>query len=365
MKPPAGFVWLDSPFEGAIAATAMQPAQEPVFDRLLGGLREVALESDPPPGAPEFARVRELCERAARAVRRHLRALFPERRRYDEYWDKWHDVEPGPGAYTTERLKSEVLTKLGEKMAPQTPRAMRPRVWRRSLEIFRATATAEKMLEHPFRLMRNLEDCGRGTHDAGWLARCEQLTSASGGVGDAQALAALFELSREAGWWWPMRRIAILTERPTAVGCDESGRLHSGTGPALAYRDGLEFYAWRGTEVPPEIIKGRERMTVRTIDDEWNVELRRVLIELYGAERFLLDGNARVIDEGELGTLYLRDMDGDEPLVMVKVRNSTPEPDGSHKDYFLRVPPNVKTAREAVAWTFGLEASGYEPSVET
>jgi len=117
--------------------------------------------------------------------------------------------------------------------------------------------------------------------------------------------------------------------------------------------------------VPPEIIKGRERMTVRTIDDEWNVELRRVLIELYGAERFLLDGNARVIDEGELGTLYLRDMDGDEPLVMVKVRNSTPEPDGSHKDYFLRVPPNVKTAREAVAWTFGLEASGYEPSVET
>ncbi len=37
---------------------------------------------------------------------------------------------------------------------------------------------------------------------------------------------------------------------------------------------------------------------------------------------------------------------------MVKVVNSTPEPDGSFKDYFLRVPPTCQTALEAVAWTF-------------
>jgi hypothetical protein len=56
---------------------------------------------------------------------------------------------------------------------------------------------------------------------------------------------------------------------------------------------------------------------------------------------------------------------GDEPLVMVKVRNSTPEPDGAYKDYFLRVPPTMRTAREAVAWTFGLEAEDYKPTQET
>lgn len=89
------------------------------------------------------------------------------------------------------------------------------------------------------------------------------------------------------------------------------------------------------------------------------------LIELETGERFLLDSGAHAVQADEFGTLYRREMLDDEPLVMVKVRNSTPEPDGSHKSYFLRVPPNVETAREAVAWTFGLEASDYGPSVQT
>lgn len=50
---------------------------------------------------------------------------------------------------------------------------------------------------------------------------------------------------------------------------------------------------------------------------------------------------------------------------MVKVVNSTPEPDGSMKDYFLRVPPTVKTAREACAWTFGKSENDYAPMIET
>ena len=50
---------------------------------------------------------------------------------------------------------------------------------------------------------------------------------------------------------------------------------------------------------------------------------------------------------------------------MVRVRNSTPEPDGSHHTYFIAVPPDTKTAHEAVAWTFGLSESEYEPVVET
>jgi hypothetical protein len=50
---------------------------------------------------------------------------------------------------------------------------------------------------------------------------------------------------------------------------------------------------------------------------------------------------------------------------MVHVVNKTPEPDGSYKDYFLCVPPTMRTAREAVAWTFGLDADAYKPLVET
>jgi hypothetical protein len=46
---------------------------------------------------------------------------------------------------------------------------------------------------------------------------------------------------------------------------------------------------------------------------------------------------------------------GDAPLVMIEVRNSTPEFDGSRRTYWLRVPPHVTTCQAAVAWTFGIE----------
>jgi len=51
--------------------------------------------------------------------------------------------------------------------------------------------------------------------------------------------------------------------------------------------------------------------------------------------------------------------------VVVEVLNSTPEPDGSRKTYFLRVPPRTSTAHEAVAWTFGMDAAEYSPITQT
>jgi hypothetical protein len=65
------------------------------------------------------------------------------------------------------------------------------------------------------------------------------------------------------------------------------------------------------------------------------------------------------------GTLWRRNVSGDEPIVMVEVVNSTREPDGSFKRYWLRVPPDMKTAREAVAWTFNVPAERYAPVKET
>jgi hypothetical protein len=45
--------------------------------------------------------------------------------------------------------------------------------------------------------------------------------------------------------------------------------------------------------------------------------------------------------------------------------NCSPEPDGTFKVYTLRVPPTVRTAREAVAWTFNLPTEQYRPRIET
>lgn len=49
-----------------------------------------------------------------------------------------------------------------------------------------------------------------------------------------------------------------------------------------------------------------------------------------------------------------------------RIVNATADPDGSYRHYFLHVPPHVRTAREAVAWTFGFEsADDYLVTIET
>ena len=65
------------------------------------------------------------------------------------------------------------------------------------------------------------------------------------------------------------------------------------------------------------------------------------------------------------GILYRMNLRGDEPILVVRVVNSTAEPDGTFNEYFLRVPPNIIRAKQAVAWTFGLTEEEYEPLAET
>src|SRR5262249_701260 len=119
--------------------------------------------------------------------------------------------------------------------------------------------------------------------------------------------------------------------------------------------------------------------TTAAIDSEDNAEVRRVMIERYrqdeevsGAAAYIRDAGGERLDHDErYGTLWRRefreDWDGrvEEPIVMGEVVKSTPEPDGSRKHYWLQVPPEMKTAREAVAWTFGLPEREYDPTTET
>jgi len=125
-------------------------------------------------------------------------------------------------------------------------------------------------------------------------------------------------------------------------------------------------------EWPPELSRDfraqlSENLSIDDIIKEENAELRRIMVEAFGLERFIREAKGVPLAADECGELYRLDIGGanDEPMVVVKVRNSTPEPDGSYRDYFLRVPPFMLTARAAVAWTFGLKASEYEPEAQS
>jgi hypothetical protein len=122
---------------------------------------------------------------------------------------------------------------------------------------------------------------------------------------------------------------------------------------------------WRGVAVTPQIAFFPETLKSADVLSEANAEVRRVLIERIGFERFLQESKAQVIhedtDPGGLRQLLLVDLQNDEPLVCVSVRCPST---GRH--YLIRVPPTMKTCHQAVAWTAGFDnAEDYRPVVET
>ncbi|ALO12130.1 hypothetical protein AQF52_6537 [Streptomyces venezuelae] len=201
-----------------------------------------------------------------------------------------------------------------------------------------------------------LLDAVLGQHDAAWLAAFD---------GRGERLAGLAAVAEHAGWWWPFANVAVVCERPVELHRDEAGRLDRGDGPALAYADGFALHAWRGMPVAADFLAGLADLTPERIRAEENAELRRVMLEYYGYDRYLAVSGARHEHRDETGVLWRVELADDEDVVMVEVVNSTPEPDGSHRTYWLRVPPSTRTAREGVAWTFGLAAEAYEPLVQT
>jgi hypothetical protein len=160
--------------------------------------------------------------------------------------------------------------------------------------------------------------------------------------------------------------VCFLVRKPTVVSVNERLRAHAESGPFIKFQDGLEAYAINGVALPPEMRSKYKKMKGHDIMSIDNVEIRRALIEWYGLEKFVFETGGKLVHEDRYGQLFRKPMPlGEEAICIVKVKNSTPEPDGSYRYYFIRVPPFVRTAKEAVAWTFGVAAKDYAPERET
>lgn len=200
-----------------------------------------------------------------------------------------------------------------------------------------------------------------GLFEADWLSAVELRASLDEG---GPFWRTLVDIADSCGFWLAFEDCVIATDKPTAIHLDDQLRFHNSSGPALAFGD-LKFFFMQGVAVPPAVVLEPEKITVESIDQEANLEVRRVMLERFGTGRFVSEAGAEVIDHCGDQILYRREMQNDEPLVMVKVINSTAEPDGTFKEYFLRVPPTVFTVRDAIAWTFGIRGDAYAPDVET
>lgn len=177
----------------------------------------------------------------------------------------------------------------------------------------------------------------------------------------------LEEILLNCGGFVPLMNVVIAVERPAHMHRDAWGRLHNQHGPSIEYPDGWGVYHLCGIGLygpKMRMITAPETIELKDIEAEHNVEIRRLMIQTYGLERFLNDSNALLVHEDECGSLYRKRID-DFITSVVKVVNRTSEPDGTYKTYFLEVPPEMMTAKQAVAWTFDMEEADYQPIVET
>jgi len=193
-----------------------------------------------------------------------------------------------------------------------------------------------------------------GAHDAGWLSFYAFFREVCGLESRTEKLAGLFALAQHAGWALPHARICWVSERHSVLRRDDRGRLHSLTGPAVAYPDGWEIYAVHGVRVPAHVVLNPERIAFRDIVAEPNAEVRRVLRERYGEGRYLVESGARVVDrdsetarKGAAPRVLLEDREKRRFLVGT---------DGSTKrTYYMEVPSTVETCREAHAALCGFD----------
>lgn len=141
-----------------------------------------------------------------------------------------------------------------------------------------------------------------------------------------------------------------------------NGRRH---GPNVC-RYGTRTYFFKDVLVPPRYILEPDTLTFEEVIKHPNTEVRRVGCEIYGFNRMIEEGKFKCVEEDKnTGAILLSvKLDKNEEMKIVKVLDGTVH-EGVRKEYFLQVPPRMKTCHEAIAWTFYKTPEEYHPEVET
>jgi hypothetical protein len=208
-----------------------------------------------------------------------------------------------------------------------------------------------------------------GNHDASWLGFYEFMHEVVGI--DCSELVGLWRLARACGWCWVYDDVAVITDRPELLKVDDQGNMHCEDGPAISYGGGaFKLYYWHGVSVEEYIIERPEEITLEKINGERNAEVNRVMIERYGGGRYMEEMNAKPVGEPFNGSqLYEMELHDETSIARVRAINSTPEPDGTSRIYWLKVPTGCSCAQEALARIhpdpFRKRWQDYGPSVET
>lgn len=131
----------------------------------------------------------------------------------------------------------------------------------------------------------------------------------------------------------------------------EDGKLRS----SKAYVNGMQIPVWLNNLLVSGSLKAEHILRIG------NAAVRRFCLEELGYSRFLAQMKHEVIaKEGDQELVKIDWIKREEPICLVKVKCPS-----TGAFYTLRVPPGVKTIKQAVAWTFGVRENEYSPKIET
>jgi hypothetical protein len=76
-----------------------------------------------------------------------------------------------------------------------------------------------------------------------------------------------------------------------------NGQYHREDGPAIEYADGSKEWYINGLNVPKYVVLQPEKITLERIFNAKNNEVRSIMIERYGWQRYLVDSDAKMLDK--------------------------------------------------------------------
>jgi len=158
---------------------------------------------------------------------------------------------------------------------------------------------------------------------------------------------------RDCGLIYPYDKVCIVCSKPIALSADSNHRLHAEGKPAVQFADGVSIYAYHGVILPEWY--GRlhpHQWQSKWVLKEQNAEVRRALIQGIGYDRICQELEVTELDSWQEYTLLSIEFDDDfdwdgnaKPVYLLKM--TCPSTGFIHA---LRVPPNVRSALEAIRW---------------
>jgi hypothetical protein len=177
-----------------------------------------------------------------------------------------------------------------------------------------------------------------------------------------------------------------VSDFPERISVDADNRPHCEDGPSHRWRDGWELWHWHGLPVTEQIVMRPQTVTAEQVAAQENVEIRRIMIERMGWDKYAAEAGVSTLhideldtalaaipvselvsDSDRLVTTYRAGTEQAELLECTELRDFENRPirlvrltdPSTGRRYTLRVAYNTKRCYQGVAASFGLTESQY------